>query len=345
MNDLIKWSVSDFVDKLLNTKIIDDVIDYVQFDITQEEFENELNNRKLNFNVTKKPDESDKVDGLTHHLFIYDIDNVPYKVWVDETGFVRDACLFSTFQRNLIRNDVNQSINPPIRTLKEWAERDGYGLDDIAEFAHFADMSWNNNLDMDEYVSIRDDYLQWSGRDKLPIKESIKSSISAASLKEKLDGMFWSNAEDFEEELNEAGWDVDDINREYATISNESGSQYEVKFVDTGDNGSLSIESFELVYQDEDDDDDEIESSRKSEASAWVKNAIKKDRLFDNISKLCSDLKAYPEDKLPPNGLYCKLISCKMELDGSSKIEAEKMCSSFTILNWVDHLDDLLKNF
>ena len=136
-----------------------------------------------------------------------------------------------------------------------------------------------------------------------------------------------------------------------AIVKNEDYDDIEI-VKDNGDSvfvkEYLKAGSFDAAWKKAIEDEEnewKINSSRKSEASAWVKNAIEKDHLFDNISKLCSDLKAYPEDKLPPNGLYCKLISCKMELDGSSKLEAEKMCSSFTILNWVDHLDDLLKNF
>ena len=90
----------------------------------------------------------------------------------------------------------------------------------------------------------------------------IKSSISAAVLKEQLDGQFWTRTEDFEDEVNDAGWDVEDVNDEYATISNDKGSQYEVRFGDHGEGSSFTMDSFKCIYCDE-DDDDEIESSKK----------------------------------------------------------------------------------
>ena len=94
----------------------------------------------------------------------------------------------------------------------------------------------------------------------LSSNKTIKSSISAAALEEQLDGQFWTRAEDFEDEVNEAGWDIEDVNNEYATISNDKGSQYEVRFYDHGEGRSFTMESFKCIYCDE-DDDDEIESN------------------------------------------------------------------------------------
>ena len=181
-----------------------------------------------------------------------------------------------------------------------------------------------NDITYEIFLFVEDmlDYFDWHD-----IIDSSKAFKIKSSGKKDRYGFAFLSESDKQNYLDQAGGDV-----EKAQILYE-------RDVENGPIGPLDEE------EDKFDQIIEIGSSCKSEASDWVKNAIKKDHLFDNISKLCSDLKAYPEDKLPPNGLYCKLISCKMELDGSSKLEAEKMCSSFTILNWVDHLGDLLKNF
>ena len=105
-------------------------------------------------------------------------------------------------------------------------------------------------------------------------RKPIKSSISAAALEEQLDGQFWTRAEDFEDEVNDAGWDVEDVNNEYATISNDKGSQYEVRFYDHGEGRSFTMESFKCIYCDE-DDDYEIESSNQLNGDkAFLSNIV-----------------------------------------------------------------------
>lgn len=103
----------------------------------------------------------------------------------------------------------------------------------------------------------------------------IKSSISATALEEQLNGQFWTRTEDFEDEVNDAGWDVEDVNNEYATISNDKGSQYEVRFYDHGEGRSFTMESFKCIYCDEDDRDDEIESSNQLNGDkAFLSNIV-----------------------------------------------------------------------
>ena len=45
------------------------------------------------------------------------------------------------------------------------------------------------------------------------------------------------------------------MTNEYAVISNEAGSQYEVRFADHGDGRDLTMKSFKALQIDEDDDD------------------------------------------------------------------------------------------
>ena len=77
--------------------------------------------------------------------------------------------------------------------------------------------------------------------------KQIRSSQSAASLKGWLDDNFWTQYEDFESEIEEAGWNVEIINDEYAVISDDNGSQYKVYF-NSRDNGEdLTMKSFNLL--------------------------------------------------------------------------------------------------
>ena len=82
-----------------------------------------------------------------------------------------------------------------------------------------------------------------------------KRSQSVKSVKEYLTNNFWSQPEDFKNEMSDAGWDVDEMTNEYAVISNEAGSQYEVRFADHGDGRDLTMKSFKALQIDEDDDD------------------------------------------------------------------------------------------
>lgn len=81
-----------------------------------------------------------------------------------------------------------------------------------------------------------------------------KKSQSVKSVKEYLSNNFWSQPEDFKNEMSDAGWDVDEMTNEYAVISNEAGSQYEVRFADHGDGRDLTMKSFKALQIDEDDD-------------------------------------------------------------------------------------------
>ena len=82
-----------------------------------------------------------------------------------------------------------------------------------------------------------------------------KKSQSVKSVKEYLTNNFWSQPEDFKNEMSDAGWDVDEMTNEYAVISNDAGSQYEVRFADHGDGRDLTMKSFKALQIDEDDDD------------------------------------------------------------------------------------------
>ena len=86
-----------------------------------------------------------------------------------------------------------------------------------------------------------------------------REAVSAGRMQKDLDGNFWSRPEDFKEDITSRGWDVDEMTNEYAVISNEAGSQYEVRFDDHSDDGDLTVKRFKALQIDEDDDDDSLE--------------------------------------------------------------------------------------
>ncbi len=87
------FSVYDFIDYMIEMKCIDDVMDYIDFDITQKEFDNALEDLGYNFKIIKKENPHDSIDGIKYYIYQYQIDDEIYRIWVDETGFVLDACL------------------------------------------------------------------------------------------------------------------------------------------------------------------------------------------------------------------------------------------------------------
>lgn len=86
-----------------------------------------------------------------------------------------------------------------------------------------------------------------------------REAVSAGRMMKDLGGNFWSRPEDFKEDITSRGWDVDEMTNEYAVISNEAGSQYEVRFDDHSDDGDLTVRTFKALQIDEDDEDDSLE--------------------------------------------------------------------------------------
>lgn len=86
-------------------------------------------------------------------------------------------------------------------------------------------------------------------------------SVSARRMMKDLDGNFWTRPEDFIEDITSCGWDVEEMTNEYAVISNEAGSQYEVRFNDHSDDGDLTMKTYKALQIDEDDDDDSLEDA------------------------------------------------------------------------------------
>ena len=104
----------------------------------------------------------------------------------------------------------------------------------------------------------------------------IKSSKSINTVKDSLEGNFWTRSKDFEEDVNSFGWDVEEMNSEYAVISNDYGSQYEIRFNSNGDGASLTVRDI-IPLMLEDEDDDMIDSSCKlikSDLSPFIKTCI-----------------------------------------------------------------------
>lgn len=86
---------------------------------------------------------------------------------------------------------------------------------------------------------------------------SKRESVSAGRMQKDLDGNFWSRPDDFKEDITSRGWDVEEMNNEYAVISNDKGSQWEVRFDDHSDDGDLTVRTFKPLMIDEDDDEDD----------------------------------------------------------------------------------------
>lgn len=88
-----KFSVYDFIDYMIKEKSIDDIMDYIIFDITQEEFDNALKDMGYDFKIVKKENPHDSIDGVKYYIYQYKIGDEIYRVWVDEKNFVLDTCL------------------------------------------------------------------------------------------------------------------------------------------------------------------------------------------------------------------------------------------------------------
>lgn len=84
------------------------------------------------------------------------------------------------------------------------------------------------------------------------------TSVSPNNMYDKISGNFYNSKhiEDLESDLADLGYSMDDVNEEYAVVSNNSGSQFELKFGAHGDGRDFTVEDFKLIYQDEDDDED-----------------------------------------------------------------------------------------
>ena len=82
------WNPRDGFDSL-----IDDIMDYVIFDITQEEFDNALKDMGYDFKIIKKENPHDSIDGVKYYIYQYKIGDEIYRVWIDEKNFVLDAYL------------------------------------------------------------------------------------------------------------------------------------------------------------------------------------------------------------------------------------------------------------
>lgn len=101
-------------------------------------------------------------------------------------------------------------------------------------------------------------------------------SVSSRRMQKDLDGNFWSRPEDFKEDITSRGWDVEEMNNEYAVISNEAGSQYEVRFDDHSDDGDLTVRTFKPLMIDEDDEDEGIEDAAPRKLTGDTKIRVRK---------------------------------------------------------------------
>lgn len=188
-------------------------------------------------------------------------------------------------------------------------------------------------------------------------RKPIKSSISAAALEEQLDGQFWTRVKDFEDEVNEAGWDIEDVNDEYVTISNDKGSQYEVRFYDHGEGRSFTMESFKCIYCDEDDDDYEIESSNQlNRDKAFLRHNLKSSRkpikssiyisdIIDNISDDCfGEIHQQISEKYPDidDDVLTEKINEYLDswrYDSDSEADNEEQAKRMIVDCWEDYID------
>lgn len=103
-----------------------------------------------------------------------------------------------------------------------------------------------------------------------------RESVSSRRMQKDLDGNFWSRPEDFKEDITSRGWAVEEMNNEYAVISNEAGSQYEVRFNDHSDGGDLTVRTFKPLMIDEDDEDEGIEDAAPRQLTGDTKIRVRK---------------------------------------------------------------------
>lgn len=108
-----------------------------------------------------------------------------------------------------------------------------------------------------------------------------RESVSAGRMQKDLDGNFWSRPDDFKEDISSRGWDVEEMNSEYAVISNEAGSQYEVRFDPHSDDGDLTVRTFKPLMIDEDDDDVEDSAPAPRELTRDTKIRVRRDQVTD----------------------------------------------------------------
>lgn len=159
-----------------------------------------------------------------------------------------------------------------------------------------------------------------------------RKAQTTSSLKGYLENNFWSQPEDFEKDIKEAGWDVEEMNGEYAVVSNEAGSQYEVRFSPHGDGHDLTMESFTPLMIDEDDEDTDDSAPRQLTGDTRLHLSQVKDRVYKpgEISQATGLQKQSDGSWAPPkNGVPKGATSATRDPRLSKKIAPKDNYESF----------------
>ena len=61
---------------------------------------------------------------------------------------------------------------------------------------------------------------------------------------------------------------------------------------------------------------------------------------YEPLTKLIEDLGAYPKDKMPPAGIYKRLLDWKVGSEGMDEKEARNKFGTFTVGEWIDDLKE-----
>jgi hypothetical protein len=61
---------------------------------------------------------------------------------------------------------------------------------------------------------------------------------------------------------------------------------------------------------------------------------------YEPLTKLLDDLGAYPENRMPPAGIYKRLLDWKVGSEGMNEKEARNKFGTFTVGEWIDDLKE-----
>lgn len=121
----------------------------------------------------------------------------------------------------------------------------------------------------------------------------------------------------------------------YVSKTYTNGSYYEPVVLESWKYEGLSAQEIESkilnVLNDFFPKYNEIGSSKKPVESSLD---------YEPLTKLLDDLSAYPESRMPPAGIYKRLLDWKVGSEGMDETEARKKFGTFTVGEWIDDLKE-----
>lgn len=121
----------------------------------------------------------------------------------------------------------------------------------------------------------------------------------------------------------------------YVSKTYTNGSYYEPVVLESWKYEGLSSQEIEgkmtAVLNDFFPKYNEIGSSKKP-----VESSVD----YEPLTKLLDDLSAYPESRMPPAGIYKRLLDWKVGSEGMDETEARKKFGTFTVGEWIDDLKE-----